>query len=95
MYRDVLELEGPKKQLGFLFRDYTADAYWFEICELLRKLTLCGVTGYIAPGTSTQIVFCLVFSVLCTSRRACAAPPSRETPLGRREDAVTTPVRTP
>ena len=39
----------------------TQKAWYFAIVELLRKLILCGATGFIAPGTLTQIVFCLVF----------------------------------
>ena len=44
----------------------TQKAWYFEIAELLRKLILCGATGFIAPGTLTQIVFCLVFCTVCT-----------------------------
>ena len=65
IYRDVLELRGPQIQLGFLYKDYTRQAWYFEIVELLRKLILCGATGFIAPGTLTQIVFCLVFCTVC------------------------------
>ena len=61
LYRDVLELRAPQQMLGFLYRDYTRKTWYFEIVELLRKLILCGATGFIAPGTLTQIVFCLVF----------------------------------
>ena len=46
----------------------TRQAWWFEVVELLRKLILCGVTGFIDPGSLSQIVFCLVFSTLYMAR---------------------------
>lgn len=50
--------------LHFLWQPYRARYYWFEIFELVRKLFQTSIVVFIAPGTSPQIVFQLLVTVV-------------------------------
>ena len=45
---------------GFLYSAYKPQFWYYEIIEAFWKLLLCGVFGFIAPGTPTQPLLMLV-----------------------------------
>lgn len=51
-------------RFGFLYAKYEPQYYWFEILEMFRKVSLLGVSLFIAPGTMKQILFCLVLAIM-------------------------------
>ena len=53
------------RRLNFLHRDVEPRCYWWELCEIGRKVFLVGFVALIDPGTTVQLVsgfmFCLVY----------------------------------
>ena len=75
-YRDVLYNEHGERdkrgrpvelsptvawQLGFLYREYDADYYWYEVVEFVKKFLLCGGLLLVAPGSPTQFIVAIMF----------------------------------
>ena len=73
-HREVLDAPGPTWMLGFLYRDYQQDLYYFECVELVRKFLLCGMLRFVEPGSATQIVVGIVFCVIYLSLLAYLTP---------------------
>ncbi|KAJ1483234.1 hypothetical protein T484DRAFT_1801045 [Baffinella frigidus] len=57
------EEERAMRRAGFLFLLYEVEYWWFELFEMLRKLTMTTVLVFVASGTLGQIVFGLI--VIC------------------------------
>jgi len=53
---------------GFIFDQYCPHAFYWEICELLRKLFLASLLTFVDPGTTAQLIWalmiCLFFLIL-------------------------------
>jgi hypothetical protein len=64
MLQDIRDQDKGIQHLAFLYSTYRIHAYWFEVAELLRKLFQTGVLVFAAPGTSLQIVFQLVITIV-------------------------------
>ena len=54
-------MPGPDWQLGFLYRVYRPQYFWFEIAELVKKFLLCACLRFVFPGTASQIVIGIMF----------------------------------
>ncbi|KAK3265019.1 hypothetical protein CYMTET_26271 [Cymbomonas tetramitiformis] len=67
--RSQLELWEANAQLrvGFIFRHYHVQAWWFEIYDLLRKLVLAGGIAFYGEGSSSQLLVAaaICFSAIC------------------------------
>ena len=50
------------KEVGFLFRNYHAGAWYWESIELVRKLVLTSILALIAPGSAGQVVVGLLIA---------------------------------
>ena len=55
--------EAAFKKLGGLYASYEPRFYYWEVVVCFHKVVLCGLLQYIGPGTPTQILFVLVFTV--------------------------------
>ena len=42
-------------RLGVIFYSYHTGTWWYEIVDLLRKLTLTGLLVFLGPGSSGQV----------------------------------------
>ena len=56
--------ERNKSRLGFLYKNFKEDYYWFEMCEFIFKLLMTGAMVHIVPGTVSQILCGMVISFL-------------------------------
>eukprot|EP00966_Prymnesium_polylepis_P101980 2361721-Prymnesium_polylepis.1 len=54
------------KRYGVLFRRYQDNAWWWELTEIARKVTLVALLTFIADNTTTQIFFALLVSFAAT-----------------------------
>jgi hypothetical protein len=52
-----------REQLGFLYKYYHSDLWWYEANELTRRLSVSIVLFFFQPGTSVQIIFALMVCV--------------------------------
>lgn len=64
-----LEKEGwPEKQaidhIGFLFKNYRVECWYYELLEIVRKLICTAVMGFIFPGSPAQIAVGFAVSFL-------------------------------
>jgi hypothetical protein len=48
--------ERNRSRLGFLYRFYKEEYFWFEMFEFIFKLCMTGIMVHIAPGTVSQIL---------------------------------------
>jgi hypothetical protein len=48
---------------GFLFENYKASCWWYEIVDTVRRLMLTSVLGLVEPGTYSQLAAGLVMSL--------------------------------
>ena len=46
-----------KARVGFIYRDYIPEAYWFELVEMTRKVLLTGAIGIVGTDSMSQILF--------------------------------------
>jgi hypothetical protein len=55
----------PKvSSLKFLFRDYKAKKWWFEVVEMYRRIVFVGVTPLVSPQPTIRTSFGLVLAVI-------------------------------
>ncbi|KAJ8611276.1 hypothetical protein CTAYLR_004144 [Chrysophaeum taylorii] len=52
------------EHLSFLWEEYEPRAYMFSVFECVRKLALSGILVFLYPGSSTQIAFGALFSLV-------------------------------
>ena len=52
------------RYLKFLWAHYKPKYFWFEVFELIRKLSQTSIVVFVAPGSSPQIVFQLLTTVV-------------------------------
>lgn len=50
------------EQYGFLYGRFKPEFWWYETCELARKLAVGSLTMFVMPGTATQVIIALVFN---------------------------------
>ena len=55
---------GEAEHLAFLTEMYTKKAWWFEIAECVRRLSMTGLLVFVSPGTSAQIVTALLLCIV-------------------------------
>ena len=48
--------------LSFLYREYEPWAYWWELCEMSRRLVLVGIFVLAQRGSLMQLVYGTIFS---------------------------------
>ena len=65
----------PRLQhLTFLYGSYEPQAWWFEVCELLRKVLLTGFIVFFSNGTPTQILCAILITVASLALTTTLAP---------------------
>jgi hypothetical protein len=62
------------RYLRFLWLPYKPRYFWFEIFELLRKLAQTSIVVFVAPGSSPQIVFQMLTTMISVVVLNTAAP---------------------
>jgi hypothetical protein len=63
LHRRNLRLQRNSSRIGFLYRYYTEQLWWFEGNELTRRLAVCVVLFFFEPGKPIQLVFTLCLLV--------------------------------
>lgn len=54
-------------EIGFLFKMYHTETWWYEILDLIRKLVLTGGISFLEKGSATQIALAIAFSFVMLS----------------------------
>ena len=92
---DVPEFCASEKvdHLQFLFRPYSPECYYWEVCECARRLLLGAVLAVVRPNSSTQVAVGALGAALGSVAQAYARPyppasksllSARPSPSGRR-----------
>ncbi len=55
---------GVKQKFGSLYEQYNMDCWWWEVVEMFRKLLLTGVLVMVGSGTSVQVLFGILVSLV-------------------------------
>ena len=66
-YRLALQIRAADKSIDhirFLFEAYRPSAWYFELCECIRRLLLSCMLIFFAPGTATQIVIAMMITAV-------------------------------
>ena len=61
-------------RLGFLYRFFKEEYYWFEMFEFIFKLLMTGAMVHIAPGTVSQILVGMVITFIGFGSHIAAKP---------------------
>merc|ERR1711871_723019 len=61
-------------RLGFLYRFFKEEYYWFEMFEFIFKLFMTGVMVHIAPGTVSQLLVGMVITFIGFGFHIAAKP---------------------
>jgi hypothetical protein len=60
----LFDKEGSVSFLGFFFRDYSEQYYYWETVECVRKCFLMGFASFFQPGTLMQLIAVMLFTVV-------------------------------
>jgi len=61
--RDQIHDAINKKKYGFLFKDYAAIYFFWEIWDLMRKLSLSGMLVFFNPGSVAQVIAAMMIAL--------------------------------
>ena len=61
---DSKQHQGVKQKFGSLYEQYNMDCWWWEVIEMFRKLLLTGVLVMVGSGTSAQVLFGILVSLV-------------------------------
>jgi len=62
LFQRLERMNDASFRFGFIYAQYTSHAYYWELTELFRKLILCSILIFVAPGSTAQ---------LCTAMLIC------------------------
>jgi len=63
-----------KARLGFLYKNFKEEYYWYELTEFIFKLLMTGAMVHIAPGTVSQIMTAMFICFLAFGLYVRARP---------------------
>jgi len=63
-YRAKLDLKGIRSQLGFLYDGYCRDVWWFELLDMVHKLTLTSLIAFLPAVYQLQCAMGVCFVYL-------------------------------
>lgn len=61
-YRHRLQEDGVKAELGFLYDGYDHTFWWFEVLDMVHKLTMTGLLAFVPPTQQLGVAVCIAVS---------------------------------
>ncbi|GMH73197.1 hypothetical protein TL16_g06118 [Triparma laevis f. inornata] len=74
--KDAEKREGDQsiQHIVFLWRDYRAEYWWFEIYECFRRLSFTGMLVFFDPGSAPQLCFSIILALMSSLMYAYHQP---------------------